>query len=119
MIAIRHDIDIEQGATFLMTLHFQNADGTPVDLNGYAGQMQVRQRVGGRVLASVSEGAGITTTSAEGKVEVRIPATVTAGMSIASPDTQGVYDLFVKNSATGDSLRLAEGFVTVIPAVTR
>jgi hypothetical protein len=118
MIAARNDIAIEQGATFLMTLSFTYADGTPVDLAGYAGRMQVRERVGGLVLASVTEGQGVTVTPAQGKVEVRIPAATTRGMAFRDAE-QGVYDLFVENSATGDSLRLAEGFVTLIPAVTR
>lgn len=118
MIAIRNDISIEQGATFLMTLFFRHADGTPVDLNGYTGRMQVREHEGARVLADISEGVGITTTAAEGKVEVRISPTITSTMAFRTVEF-GKYDLFVRNTATGDALRLAEGNVELIPAITR
>jgi hypothetical protein len=118
MIAARNDIVIEQGATFLMTLIFSQQDGTPIDLTGYAGRMQIRETVGGRVLVSLTEGLGVRTNQNPGQVEVRIPATVTRNLAFKSVE-QGQYDLFIENGVTGDALRLAEGGVDIIPAITK
>lgn len=88
---------------------------TPQSLLGHSARMQIKDRIGGTVLASLTSapGGGILLDDA-GKV---IEITVTAEQSEAFAWASGVYDLELV-SAAGKVTALAEGAVTVAGEVT-
>lgn len=115
MIAARHDITIEQGASWRRTLVYRDSNGNPVDLSIYTGaRMQVRDKIGGKVYATLTTGnSGIVFTPLAGKIELFIPKSVTSAMRF----TEGVYDLFL-DRAGDDADRLMQGAVLINRAVT-
>lgn len=88
---------------------------TPHSLAGYTARMQIKDRIGGTVLASLtsSPGGGIVLNDA-GKV---IEITITAEQSEAFAWTSAVYDLELV-SAVGKVTALLEGAVSVSGEVT-
>lgn len=88
---------------------------TPHSLAGYTARMQIKDRVGGTVLLSLTSAAdgGITLDDA-GKV---IEITITAEQSEAFAWTSAVYDLELV-SAAGKVTALLEGAVSVSGEVT-
>lgn len=111
-----YDIEIRQGATFQIALAYRDPDGKPIDLSGFSAQMQIRDRVGGRVLAELSSANGrITIEPAEGRLHVEIPRSITKNMALSTP---GVYDLFI-TSEQDFAVCVVEGKVTFRPSVTR
>ena len=45
MSAGKYSFVIEQGATFTIQLDYKDNTGTPIDLTGYSGKMQIRPTV--------------------------------------------------------------------------
>ena len=88
---------------------------TPHSLAGYTARMQIKDRIGGAVLASLtsSPGGGIVLNDA-GKV---IEITITAEQSEAFAWTSAVYDLELV-SAAGKVTALLEGAASVSGEVT-
>lgn len=110
------DIQIEQGATFFLTVNAKNPDGTIKNLTGYTARMQVRNSVNASttlVDATTTNGL-ITVIAAQGQVTVSIPATTTDSYTWYN----GVYDLEIQ-SLTNEVTRLLSGNVSVIRQVTR
>ena len=88
---------------------------TPHSLNGYTARMQIKDRVGGTVLLSLTSAAdGGITLDDTGKV---IEITITAEQAEAITWTSGVYDLELV-SAGGVVTALLEGAVSVGTEVT-
>lgn len=116
-MSVRHNITIEQGATFTLNATWKAADGTPVDLTGYAARMQARQTYASAttVLNLTSAGGNIALGGTAGTVVVTISATATAALTAP---WAGVYDLELV-SAGGVVTRLLEGSARVTPEVTR
>lgn len=110
----RHDITVEQGATFTLQVEWKDADGDPINLTGYTSAMQIRRTYGAPALLTLASGGAISIDAAAGKLTVTIPAATTA--ALAAP-MQGVYDLEVTTGTT--VYRLLEGSVLVTPEVTR
>jgi hypothetical protein len=94
---------------------------TPVNLTGFSGRMQIKDRIGGKVLAS-SEAADapldilrVTVEAAERAIRLTIPAAETEGISWR----HGVYDLeMVSPDAEAVVTRLLSGRVIVRREVT-
>lgn len=118
MPAERHDLTIEQGATWEESVQWLvPGTETPVDLTNYTARMQIRPNASSDVVyASLtsSPAAGITITAATGIVTMRMSATTTAALSWRD----AVYDLELESS-TGVVTRLIEGRVTLSREVTR
>lgn len=116
-MSVRHNITIEQGATFTLNATWKAADGTPVDLTGYSARMQARQTYASAttVLNLTSAGGNIALGGTAGTVVVTISATATAALTAP---WAGVYDLELV-SAGGVVTRLLEGSARVTPEVTR
>jgi hypothetical protein len=118
MTAVTHNITIEQGATFRLSLKWETKDGlgvvTPVNLTSYTARMQVRQNSTATtpVLSLVSPTH--ITLGADGTIEVEATPTQTAAIDIRA----GVYDLELEDSY-GRVTRFVQGKVTVSPEVTR
>lgn len=88
---------------------------TPHSLNGYTARMQIKDRVGGTVLLSLTSATdGGITLDDTGKV---IEITITAEQAEAITWTSGVYDLELVSSG-GVVTALLEGAVSVSTEVT-
>lgn len=116
MTAETHNITIEQGATFRLSLIWNDAAGDPINLTGYTARMQVRRKHSSAdpaLLSFTTEDGSITLGGSAGTVTVVGLATLTDDLTIKS----GVYDLELVNGA--EVTRLIEGAVTITPEVTR
>jgi len=117
MTAGSHDITIEQGATFRLSLIWKDSAGALVDLTGYTARMQVRRRHSSEdppALSLTSAAGDIVLGGTAGTIVVTAAATVTDDIDFKA----GVYDLELEDS-TGFVTRLVEGSVTITPEVTR
>lgn len=91
---------------------------TPVDLASYTGRMQIKDKIGGTVLASTDTDDApnnvitITVNNTTKTITLTIPATATAAFTWK----KGVYDLEMVNGST--VVGLLSGAITVTPEVT-
>jgi len=115
MPAGKHDIYIEQGATWSLPLRWQTAEGVPIDVTGYTARMHIRKKLPDLLfeVELTTENGGITLGGADGAINLMLTAEQTAGMDIKG----GVYDLeMVKDAVV---TRLLEGAVIISLEVTR
>lgn len=109
----KYNIAAKQGATFSKTFTVSN-DGTPWNLTGYSGRMQVRRSFNNETkLLNLTSPTNITLSSS-GEVAVVVTASVMATV----PAGRWLYDLEVESS-NGEVYRLLEGRFAVTPEVTR
>jgi hypothetical protein len=115
MVAGVHDITIEQGATFTLSVIWKDSNDTPIDVTGYTARMQLRQKYNSETAAlSLTSAAGdIVLGGAAGTIVVTAAATVTDDI----PFRTGVYDLELVNGTV--VTRLLQGCATISPEVTR
>jgi len=114
----RHNITLEQGATWRLEVRWEDESGSPVDLVGWTARMQVREEHSSQsALVSLASppGEGILIDGPSGTVSIEIPASVTA--SLPAP-LEAVYDLEVEGPG-GEVERLLHGCADVEPEVTR
>ena len=112
----RFDIEINQGATYELTVTWKDSAGTAINLTGYSARMQVRETYSSAsTIVSLTNGSGITLGGAAGTIAILISATTTAALTAPF---SGVYDLELV-SAGGVVTRLLQGAATVTPEVTR
>lgn len=116
MAAGEHDITIEQGATFQMSLLWKDSAGDPVNVTGYTARMQVREKVTSTttLLSLTSDAGDIVLGGTAGTIDVTASATATAAID----EKRGVYDIELV-SPGGIVTRLLKGCVTISPEVTR
>ena len=116
MPASTYDLYIEQGATWLKTITWNDSDGVPIDLTGYTARMQFRSSVtSSTILATATtENGKITLGGALGTIVITFSATDTTAFEFVS----AVYDLELVSSS-GFVTRLLEGGVEVSKEVTR
>lgn len=103
-MAIRHDITIDQGSNFKMTVEYRKPDNTGIPLTGYTFLFQVRDAPGGTVLANFSQYVSIDATTA-GRILVNVPFTATDTLNFEA----GVYDLVAIAPAAAERDRLIQG----------
>ena len=116
MPAGKHDIIIEQGATFRRVITWKDSAGTAIDLTGYTARAQARLTYDtAATIFSLTSAAGITLGGAAGTIAIVIAAGTTA--ALAAP-WSGVWDLELVSGA-GIVTRLLEGTANVSPEVTR
>ena len=104
----RHALD-----SLNLSLTYTEDDGTtPVNLTGYTVNFRVLDRKGGNVVATLTNGSGVTVTAAEGKIQVdATPATMTAWKLT---NGKGAYDLSIA-STTGKTDRvLLKGTLEIV-----
>ena len=109
------DIEINQGATFDVTVTYKDSNLVVIDLTDYTARMQVKQKKSdtSATIDLTTANGGIVLGDALGTIQIVITAAVTAALTI----TRGVYDLELI-SAAGVVTRLMEGKVTVSTEVT-
>ena len=126
MSAGKYSFVIEQGATFTIQLDYKDNTGTPIDLTGYSGKMQIRPTVTSDTVyltlsSSLSpDGSGLNFSGSGG---FNPPTSGTIGVIIAAETSnnlnfdQAVYDLEIYKQST--VTRLIEGQVKLSKQVTR
>lgn len=120
MSAAKHNIVIEQGATFPLYIAWKDPEGVAVDLTGYRIRMQIRQSPeSAAVLVSfdsddLDEGQSIGDLDENGVIDLRLSPAVTAPLTFTAAE----WDLTAE-SAGGVVTRLLEGKASVSAAVTR
>lgn len=106
MTAGRYDFTIEQGATFKRTLVYRDLNEDVIDVSaGYTAAMEIRDRYGGTLIKTLTNGSGITLGATT--ITIEISDTDTSGFSFK----WAVYDLELVKVATGEVTRLLEGKV--------
>ena len=117
------DFTIEQGATWEQEVWWENADGTPKDLTGYAARMQARGKLDdpGTLVDLTTENGGITIDGAAGKITLFMSDAETAALDWPAGQyvqQSGIYQLELVNAA-GDGFvtRLLRGTLTLDPEV--
>lgn len=116
MAAGQHDILIEPGANFQLSLVYKDSAGALVNLTGYTARMQVRPtKDSDTVLMSATTANGtITMGGTAGTITVDVPAADTLGVE----GLKGVYDLLITSPA-GAVTRLLQGVAYINQDVTR
>lgn len=126
MAAGRYSFVIEQGATLNLELQYKDANGNPIDLTDYSGQMQIRPSVASSTsyitLSSSlqTDGTGLnfsgsngSTPPTSGSIGIYISAVSSSALNF---DT-GVYDLEISSGSF--VARILEGQVKLSLNVTR
>lgn len=110
-----HSFTIPQGTTWERVLEWQQPDGTPVNLTGYTGRMQVRDRQDQIVIELTTATGEITLGGTAGTVTLLLTDATTA---LLPTGIAMVYDLELESSG-GEVTRLVQGNVGVDAEVTR
>ena len=111
MAATIEDIVIEQGATFEKVATVKDASGTVVNLTGFLGRGQIRDKIGGSLIASFT----VTITDAvNGEVTISMLPSTSASLSW---DGCYVYDIEVY-SGVAVVYRILQGRVKLSKEVT-
>lgn len=110
------DLRAEVGATLRHRLIVSDENGALIDFSSSTAKLQVRDQVGGTVIVELTDGAGLTL-SAAGEIDIRVEATEdwTNSPPLTTP-ARWAYDLLV--TTAGDTDRLVEGTVYVVPGIT-
>lgn len=116
MLAGELNLTIEQGATFLLTLIYQDDTGAPANLAGATARMKMRKHnhQGHVAMELTTENGRISISAAAGQINLTISATDTATLT---DHDSGVYDLELVNGSIVE--RLIEGTYTISPEATR
>ncbi len=121
MAAVVYNLEIEQGATYSLTIEWREDDGsTPpngplIDTTDYDAFLQIRQKPGGLLYADwKSTGEDPEIALDAGVIYLKADATRTNALT-----KQGVYDLELHNRTDpGDVVRLIQGKVILSLQVT-
>ena len=115
MAAGKYSLTIEQGATWELTITWNDDAGAPIDVTGYSAVATVKDTFGGTTLVSASTAAGtITNGGAAGTFAIVVPHATTAALEAPN---RGVWD-FEVTSPSGTRTRLLEGKAKITPEVT-
>ncbi len=126
MAAGRYSFVIEQGATLSLELQYKDATGTPIDLTGCGGKMQIRQSTTSPtayITLSSSldvDGTGLNFSGSNGATP---PTSGSIGVYISAESSSmlnfntGVYDLEITSGSF--VTRILEGQVKLSLNVTR
>lgn len=119
-MAAKHNIVIEQGATFPLYVTYNDPSGAPVDLTGARVRFQVRQTVesASKLVdfdsSSPTTGQSIAALDTTGVISIKLAPSATSPLNFQLAE----WDLVV-TTAGGEATRLLEGKASVSPAVTR
>lgn len=119
-MAAKHNIVIEQGATFPLYVTWNDPDGNPIDLTGFRVRFQVRQTAESASTLvdfdsdNLSSGETIAALDSSGVISIKLAPSVTSPLVFKAAD----WDLTVE-SPGGEVTRLLEGKASVSLGVTR
>jgi DUF4097 and DUF4098 domain-containing protein YvlB len=109
-MALKANIQIDQGTTYSTNIDVTDDNGDPVDLTGYSGAAQLRKHY----TSTNAHSFTVAIANASGVVTLSMTANVTANIAAG----RYVYDCELTDG-DGTVSRLIEGIVTVTPQVTR
>ena len=109
-MAIKANLQIDQGADFSTEIDVLDDAGEVVDLTGYSGAAQMRKHY----TSSTSTAFNVAINASGGSVTLSMNAATSANVTAG----RYVYDCELISSGNTVS-RLVEGIVTVTPQVTR
>ena len=104
------NINMDQGASYNMTLTVRGSTGSPTNLTGYTAYAQMRKSYYSSTAYDFT--TGITAPSS-GNISLSMGATSTSALS----EGRYVYDVEIYNGSS--TTRVIEGIVTVTPQVTK
>lgn len=101
-----YNIVIHQGATWYFTMTVYDENDTAENLTGYSAVMQVRDKPGGKLLATFSTANTlIAALDSTGKIAITVPAETTKTYTWRN----GVYDIYIKHSSGDPVVYLLKG----------
>lgn len=110
-MAIKANLTVDQGTTFITTLTLTDAQDNPIDLDAYTYSAQLRKHyTSSNSVAFTVSGGGNT-----GILSLSLSANTTANLASG----RYVYDAEITSTSSGSVTRVVEGIVTVTPNVTR
>lgn len=109
-MAIKANLTIDQGSTFVSTLALTDSNDVPINLDLYTASAQMRKHYTSSNATSFSVTANGTT----GVITLALSANSTANLVSG----RYVYDVEIVDGS-GSITRVVEGIVTVTPNVTR
>ena len=128
MAAGKYNFVIEQGTTLDFEIAYKDSNENKIDLTGYSGKMQIKDKIGGSItyitLSSSLEtdGTGLNfsgSNSANDPISGTIGVFISANSSSALDFNKAVYDLeIVSGSDFPVVTRLLQGTVTLDKEVT-
>ena len=116
-MAVSYNTVIDQGATWYLTVTYENPNGTPINITDYTAALQLRSLPSDpTAVLSLTTGAGITITGATGTVAI----TASAAQTRAIDEGNYYYDLEISSPASPSVVtRLVQGQIVVSAEVTR
>ena len=101
---------IDQGTSFSSIIDVHNDDGSAFDLTGYTILAQIRKTYTSTTAINfTSSSPGV------GQIEISLDDSVTKTIKAG----RYVYDVIVSNTDLSNTLRIAEGILTINPGVSR
>ena len=128
MAAGKYNFTIEQGATLDFEIAYTDSNSNKIDLTGYTGRMQLKDKIGGSttyITLSSSLNADGTGLNFSGSNGLNPPTSGTIGIFISANSSsalnfnKAVYDLEIISGSTYPIVtRLLQGTVTLDKEVT-
>ena len=109
-MATKANLVIDQGSTFSSDLYLTDENGSPLILDGYSANSQVR-----KWYTSANASASFTTFINVSSASINL--TLSANQTSNLVAGRYVYDVEINNGSTVS--RVVEGIITVTPQVTR
>lgn len=114
MSAATHNLIIDQGSDWRVTLIYKDSAGAVIPLTNYTAALQLRTTYDAASASlNLATGSGITITALAGKIDIHATAAQTGALVAGDY----VYDLEI--TLSGEVTRLIQGRATVRPQVTR
>lgn len=101
---------IDQGTNFSSIINVNNDDGSAFDLTGYTVKAQIR-----KTYSSATAVDFAATVPNPGEIQIALDNSVTVAMKAG----RYVYDVIISNASLSNTLRVAEGILTINPGVSR
>ncbi len=109
-MAIKANLVVDQGSTFVTTLNLTDVNDIPLDLTLYTGSSQIRKHY----TSSNSVSFTVATGGNTGVITLSLTANATSNLSAG----RYMYDVEIADSSNSIT-RVVEGIVTVTPNITR
>lgn len=107
------NLSADQGADFQISIDIEDANSDPLDLTNYAlyGQVRRTYKSDNAVDFTINKDNDPTT----GTIAIQLLASQTISMKSG----RYVYDVYAHNTVTDQVIKVLEGILEIVPAVTR
>lgn len=105
----------QQGATFTEGITYNDVNGVTKNLTTWTAKMEIKTHPGAATtILTLTETSGVQLASTGPNITITVTAAQTAAMNFE----RAQYDLVLTDPASGNVVRLIEGYITLDPAVT-